>query len=192
MTNCDIDTERHEYLDDSYNYKKDEYGRVISASGELEFEKAARNTRNQQLAGGVNRLDSDDGGHLIASRFGGMGDLENLVAMDRHVNRSIYKKIENEWAQALKSDVNVSVDIEPFFSDEGERPTAFMVKSTYLRDGESVTEDFFSTSNIDLETEEFSLDEYDEILPQNDSVNEISTFEREFAESIENDEEIEL
>lgn len=37
----------------------------------------------------------DHGGHLIAKIFNGSGDIDNLVAMDRVVNQSEYRRVEN-------------------------------------------------------------------------------------------------
>ena len=41
------------------------------------------------------------GGHLIAKIFGGSGELDNLVTMDKIVNRSDYRIMENQWKNAL-------------------------------------------------------------------------------------------
>lgn len=44
----------------------------------------------------------DHAGHLAADRFGGSPKLDNLVSQLSEVNTKQYKKIENEWASALK------------------------------------------------------------------------------------------
>ena len=41
------------------------------------------------------RPGEDYGGYLITKIFNGSGDIDNLVAMDRLVNQSEYRKIEN-------------------------------------------------------------------------------------------------
>ncbi|AJH18901.1 cytoplasmic protein [Bacillus mycoides] len=53
------------------------------------------------VVGGNDRLDDDDGGHLIATIFKGSGNMDNLVRMSSNLNREEWKKLENEWANAL-------------------------------------------------------------------------------------------
>lgn len=50
-------------------------------------------------------METDEGGHLIATRFGGSEKIDNIVPMDIHVNRAEYKVIENEWASELKKEI---------------------------------------------------------------------------------------
>ncbi|WP_242650071.1 DNA/RNA non-specific endonuclease [Rodentibacter trehalosifermentans] len=54
--------------------------------GQLNLDKATRNEYRQKVAGGDCRLESDCGGHLIASMFNGVGEGINLVAMDKTLN----------------------------------------------------------------------------------------------------------
>lgn len=63
--------------------------------------KADRNQYAQRTVGGVDRLDTDDGGHLIANIFKGSGEIDNLVPMNATLNRSEYKTLENTWKNAL-------------------------------------------------------------------------------------------
>ena len=46
-------------------------------------------------------MPSDEDGSMIARIFGGSGELDNLVTMDKIVNRSDYRIMENQWKNAL-------------------------------------------------------------------------------------------
>ena len=41
-----------------------------------------RNNYAQRVVGGNDRLDDDDGGHLVATIFKGSGNMDNLVPMN--------------------------------------------------------------------------------------------------------------
>ena len=58
----------------------------------------------QVAAGREDRLPDDDGGHLIGTQFHGSGDIDNLIAQNRQINRSggEWYKMEEIWANALK------------------------------------------------------------------------------------------
>lgn len=63
------------------------------------------------MVGGNDCLDDDDGGHLIATIFKGSGNMDNLVPMNSNLNRGEWKKLENEWANALNDGDKVRVKI---------------------------------------------------------------------------------
>ncbi|WP_307719411.1 DNA/RNA non-specific endonuclease [Paenibacillus xylaniclasticus] len=69
-------------------------------------------------------------------RFGGSPEIDNLVSQSSKVNLSEYKKIENEWAKALKADPpkHVSVEVKVNYDGDSLRPSGFKV--TYKIDGE--------------------------------------------------------
>jgi len=48
------------------------------------------------------KIDGDHAGHLFGDRFGGSPQLDNIVSQASNVNLSRFKKIENEWATAIK------------------------------------------------------------------------------------------
>src|SRR5690625_3531397 len=85
----------------------------------------------QRVAGRKDRLPDDDGGHLIGTQFNGPGDIDNLVAQNRQINRSggVWYNMETEWANALKEvpPKSVSVKINPVYSGESLRPDKFEV-----------------------------------------------------------------
>ena len=113
-----------------YSYETDKYGRIKRCEGTLRLEEGERNNEHQIRAGGEYRLETDEGGHLIATRFGGSEKVDNIVPMDRHVNRSDYKEMENDWAARLEDGEKVQVMIRCRYEGASERPTDFVVKYT--------------------------------------------------------------
>lgn len=111
-----------------YGYESDEE-RGKSAYGVLADEPSERDSKAQQAAGGENRRGSsnewgaDDGGHLIAARFGGSSGEENLTAQNRNLNRSAYKSMESGWGEHLAAGDKVYVCVE---TDDPQRPNAYM------------------------------------------------------------------
>jgi hypothetical protein len=81
----------------------------------------------------------DHAGHLIADRFGGSKEIDNLISQLRSVNLSSYKKIENEWARSLSKvpPLKVEVNIKVLYEGTDLRPSAFEIK--YKIDGELTT-----------------------------------------------------
>lgn len=75
----------------------------------------------------------DQGGHLIAKIFNGSGDIDNLVAMDRVVNQSEYRRVENAIKKAVMEGNVVSVEIE-VIRNGSKRPSGF--KFSYSVNGE--------------------------------------------------------
>jgi hypothetical protein len=123
------------YTSNGYTYSTDSNRRIVSAGGTLRLESADRNEYAQSQAGREDREDGDDGGHLIASMFGGSGNLDNLVAMSSSVNRSPgeWYKMEQEWKNQLEKTpaVTVEVSIEIVYSGDSQRPESFIVNYSY-------------------------------------------------------------
>ncbi|MDO1583077.1 DNA/RNA non-specific endonuclease [Rhizobium oryzicola] len=128
----------------SYEYEIDELGRTVRAKGKLKLKKAPRNTGNQRKAGGPDRLKSDQGGHLIGSRFNGPSELFNTVAQNQNLNQGAWKAMENSWEQALKSGKEVYVDVKPIYNGSALRPSGFDVK--YKIDGKPFSRSFENVS----------------------------------------------
>lgn len=108
-----------------YKYTTDSLGRISTVNvKKLKLFDGDRNNNEQRK---LNKKKSDDAGHLIARQFGGSGNRDNLVAMDRKVNRVEFKKLENTWRAALidKKKVSVSIKLKYFLTD---RPISFNVK----------------------------------------------------------------
>ena len=152
-------------LNDGYEYIQDEYGRTISARGNLEYGESKRNYSAQLEAGGEYRRETDEGGHLIGYRFGGSGDAENLVAENQTLNRSGFKVLENEWTKELERGNEVFVDIRPEYQDGTERPHSIWGEYMVSDIDGNETRDYFSFTNENLESKEFELpEEADEML----------------------------
>jgi hypothetical protein len=87
-----------------------------------------RKPYSQRIVGRENRESDDHGGHLIASIFGGSGDIDNLVPMNQNLNQGRWKILENKWSDALNSSEKVKVDIEPKYRGDSQRPERFEVR----------------------------------------------------------------
>ena len=108
-----------------YHYLESADGK--SAWGSLELtEDGVRNPEAQRIAGGEFREATDDGGHLIGTRFGGSSELENIDAQNRNLNRGGYKTEENSWAASLEEGNQVFVNVDTYKSNGSDRPSAYM------------------------------------------------------------------
>ena len=126
--------------ENGYRYTTDEFGRISRVEvDDLVLKKGKRNAHSQRVAGREYRITEaelkaglDDGGHLIGTQFNGSGDLDNLVAMNREINRSggTWYSMEEEWASALKGvpPRKVTVDIQPVYSGNSLRQDSFFVE----------------------------------------------------------------
>lgn len=153
------------YTSNGYEYALDDEGRIARAGGDLRLEDGERNSKAQLEAGGEFRRDSDDGGHLIATRFGGSGDLDNLIAENSNVNRSGFKSLENEWARELANGNDVHVELSPIYQEGVERPHVLMGEYEVKDAGKSKGLEYFSFTNENLNSEEFAMpEEMDEML----------------------------
>lgn len=120
---------REQYEVNQYRYETDRYGRISHCEGTLRLEPGRTNPAHQQRAGGEDRLEDDDGGHLIARRFGGSEKVDNIVPMNYRLNRGDYKAMENEWANDVEKGKTVDVSIDcKYGRGESERPKEFRVK----------------------------------------------------------------
>ena len=113
-----------EHAKGHYTYGESELGK--SASGNLELKKGKRNPKAQIEVGGEDRLKDDDGGHLLATRFNGSSETENMDPQNKNINRGTYKKMENRWAESLENGDKVYVHVETFKSNDSERPDVYM------------------------------------------------------------------
>lgn len=111
-----------------YTYEFDDMGRVKKVSGELKLKEGKRNPKAQLEAGGIDRLPTDEGGHLIANRFSGPSDAINHVPQNMNLNRSAWKKMENTWAKAIKEGKKVEVEINIEYPENSLRPDKFIVE----------------------------------------------------------------
>lgn len=89
---------------ENYKYTTDELRRIVDVNAEeLVLGKCKRNKAMQVAVGREDRLFDDDGGHLIGTQFRGSGDIDNLFAQNRYINRSSgeWYKMETEWANGF-------------------------------------------------------------------------------------------
>lgn len=119
-----------------YQYKTDEEGRIVEASGKLkmkapDYERDMESVRKKE---GQEYRDTDDRGHLIGHQFGGSDRLENLVPMDAKLNQGDFAKLENTLADAVKDGADVRLKVEPIYEGDSTRPSEFRV--TYSIDGD--------------------------------------------------------
>ena len=94
----------------------------------MRLEKGVRNKGDQLKAGGDDRLPGDHGGHLIANRYAGSGEIDNLLAMAANVNNSKYKRIEKRWQKALKEGKEVEVTIDLVYDGASKRAKEFKIR----------------------------------------------------------------
>lgn len=115
---------------EGYTYQTDELGRIVNCEGTLQLGVAKRKDYAQRTVGRDDRKDDDDGGHLIASIFKGSGDFDNLVAMNGNLNKGEWKKLENDWSEALKAKPpkEVKVNISPIYEGNSQRPVKFEIE----------------------------------------------------------------
>lgn len=124
------------YTVNDTTYKTDSFGRPISWDGEPTYNpEAERDGDAQKDAGGADRKEGDDGGHLVARVLNGSPGNENIVAMRDTVNRGDYKKVENEIAEAKKLPEIKDVKDSGKIIYEGESARPNKIERTYTIDG---------------------------------------------------------
>ncbi|MGL4759176.1 MAG: DNA/RNA non-specific endonuclease [Patescibacteria group bacterium] len=79
------------------------------------------------------KLPDDHAGHIIADLFGGSGNYDNLVSMNKDVNLRSYRVLERDWANLIKAKSKVKVQIDCIYKGSSARPSAFDIK--YWVDG---------------------------------------------------------
>ena len=114
-------------LDNGHSYFTDTAGRVMRADGTLDLGKVDRNTYQQVMAGHIGG-DGYDGGHLIATLFGGAGEKINLVPQLSSVNRGEFRAMEKTWADALRDGKTVKVEVSPVYATGGSVPTELVAR----------------------------------------------------------------
>ena len=113
----------------NYNYKTDSNGRITNWNTD-NLQLTQRESRLPYNSKTPGKLEGDHAGHLAGDRFGGSGQLDNLVSQSKEVNLSSYKKIENQWAKALKDGKSVTTNVNIKYEGNGLRPTEFNVEYT--------------------------------------------------------------
>ena len=112
-----------------YLYQTDDIGRVTEWDAP-KLNMTERDTRLSHDSNTPGKLPGDHAGHLAGDRFGGSPEIDNLVSQLSGVNLSDYKKLENQWAKALKAGKDVSVNVKVNYVRDALRPDSFDVMYT--------------------------------------------------------------
>lgn len=160
-----------EYTIGRVTYKTDEYGRIILCDGDAVLTpEGERDNKAQTMAGGEDRKEGDQGGHILARIFGGAKGIENMLAMrGTAINQSVYKRMENEIGKALEEGKEVHIHVEIKYDGDSKRPSRITV--IYTIDGKKTEVQFDNDEGSVklLETVEDKIEESD----YNDLENEI-------------------
>lgn len=152
-----------------YDFVKYDNGTIV-AKGKLQEQKADRNIRIQKEAGGVYRLEHDQGGHLIAAQQNGPAIQENLSAQDGHLNQGPYKTVENAEMNVIRDADNPGViQTERIaymtgVTESGGRPSAYMINDTITYADGQTQHVNLSFSNLSVQEQE----EYGQMVVDND------------------------
>lgn len=93
----------------------------------LKISGSARKSHYKKTLG---KQQGDHAGHVFGDRFGGSRDLDSLVSQTSGVNLSTFKKIENQWAEAISQGKKVEVKVNVKYSGNNTRPSKFEVRWT--------------------------------------------------------------
>lgn len=110
-----------------YLYETDNVGRLKEFNAD-DLKLTERENRLPHKSNTPGKEAGDHAGHLAGDRFGGSPDLDNLVSQSSNVNLSKYKKLENQWATAIREGKKVSVNVKVSYKGTGLRPTSFEIK----------------------------------------------------------------
>ena len=111
-----------------YTYTVDDNG-TVTAKGNVSENPASRSGMSGIHPDGYDSK-TDDKGHLIAAREGGVAADYNVSAQDRGLNRGAYKTVENAEVNLANKGCTVETEKTAFVSNPGEKPSAYMVNDT--------------------------------------------------------------
>ncbi len=155
-----------EYTVNEITYQTDSQGRIVSWEGKPGYNpEAERDNEAQTDAGGEDRLEGDDGGHLEARVLNGSSGNENIVPMRSTINRGDYKKSECEIVKAKQEGQDVHDSGNILYEGDSSRPSK--IERTYTIDGEKreLTVDNVEESQDLLESvkDDIAEDDYDNL-----------------------------
>lgn len=156
-----------EYTIDGVTYKTDDLGRIISCDGNAKSTpEGERDNKAQTTAGGVDRRDGDQGGHILARIFGGAKGIENMLAMrGAAINQSVYKRMENEIGNAIEDGKEVHMHVDVEYEGDSQRPSKISVFCT-IEGKETVVQfdnDEGSTDLMDSIEDKIEEDDYKDL-----------------------------
>ena len=127
---------------DGIIYQTDDLGRVVKTNADLDDIARVRLGNQQIKAADVKDgvRGTDQGGHIVGSRFFGPGEQINLYPQSANLNQGAWKNMENGWADAMVQGKDVKIEVEAIFTGASKRPDEFVVK--YTIDGQPFKESF--------------------------------------------------
>lgn len=127
-----------------YTYQTDNRGRISEWHAE-DLQLTDRTGRLPYVSSTPGKQPGDHAGHVAADRFGGSGQLDNMVSQHWLVNLSSYKKLENKWSRAIRDGKTVDVNVQIVYQGDDLRPSEFII--VYTIDGvlekKEITNDFW-------------------------------------------------
>lgn len=118
----------NEYTLDGNTYYTDDKGRIYATDFSPELgPKSDRDLKAQKESGGEDRLEDDQGGHIVAHNHGGANDTGNMVAQRGTVNQGDYKRVENDVTKALEEGAEVESEAEIEYKGKSTRPDVMRV-----------------------------------------------------------------
>ena len=129
---------------DAFIYETDELGRVLRTDADLDDVVRIRLGKQQIKAVDVKDgvRGTDQGGHIVGSRFFGPGEQINLYPQSANLNQGAWKQMENTWADAMVAGKDVKIKVEAVFEGASKRPEAFEV--SYWIDGAKTERTFIN------------------------------------------------
>ena len=114
-----------EYVLNGANYMTDSNSRIDRFSTVLtnSLPETARNGYAQLKAGGEDRRDTDQGGHILARVFGGDPGIGNMMPLDSRSNQGDYKAMEKDILNAIGDGKTVNFEAKLYYEGESERPS---------------------------------------------------------------------
>ena len=95
-----------------------------------------------------------DRGHLIARRFGGLGDASNIVPMDPRINRSYVETFENSLARQVEAGKQVYLRARVEYDSFGR---AVVLHYDVYTDGPGARPRFLGTYSLDPRRQDLPL-----------------------------------
>lgn len=106
-------------------YQEDAFGKHVF--GVLDtVPDPVRDLPAQRSAGGIDRQDTDHGGHLVAASLGGAGGEENLEPQLGALNQGKWKVMENDLRRCLEDGGNVWMDVSTYREEDSLRPHTWL------------------------------------------------------------------
>lgn len=134
------------YILDNAEYTTDEAGRITKSTFKVNKDALSKHhswTENTFVLNSSKAAkaakEGDQAGHLLADEFGGSSNMLNLIPMTKGVNKSVYRKLEQEWKKLAEQGKDVKVSVKLKYSGNSPRPVWIII--TYIIDGKTITKE---------------------------------------------------